>query len=152
MATQPQQSESDVKYLNSFLKNELTAVETYAQVIEKSKSTDLTSSLTNLQLSHRKRADLLRQKIQSLGGQPADSGGMWGGVAKLMQGSSNLFGEKAAVSTLEEGEDRGRDEYRRDVDKLSPECQRFIEQEIMPEQLRSHDAMHMIEQQVKQLH
>lgn len=145
-------TESDVKYLNSFLKNELTAIDTYSQVIEKSESPDLTNSLTNLQASHRKRADLLRQKIQALGGDPANSGGMWGGVAKLLQGGSNLFGEKAAISTLEEGEDRGRDDYRRDMSKLSPECQRFIEQEIMPEQLRSHDAMHVIEQQVKQLH
>lgn len=151
MATQPH-SEQDVKYLNSFLKNELAAVETYSQVIGKSKHPDLTSSLSNLQQSHRKRADLLRQKIQALGGQPADSSGMWGGVSKLLQGTSNLFGEKAAVSTLEEGEDRGRDDYKRDMSKLSPECQRFIEQEIMPEQQRSHDAMHMIEQQVKQLH
>lgn len=151
METQPH-SEQDVKYLNSFLKNELAAVETYSQVIGKSKHPDLTSSLSNLQQSHRKRADLLRQKIQALGGQPADSSGMWGGVSKLLQGTSNLFGEKAAVSTLEEGEDRGRDDYKRDMSKLSPECQRFIEQEIMPEQQRSHDAMHMIEQQVKQLH
>lgn len=151
MAT-PQQSESDVKYLNSFLKNELAAVETYSQVIHKSKSPDLTNSLTNLQMSHRKRADLLRQKIQALGGRPADSSGIWGGVSKLMQGTSNLFGEKAAVSTLEEGEDRGRDDYKRDMDKLSPECQRFIQDEIMPEQQRSHDAMHVIEEQVKRLH
>lgn len=151
METQPH-SEQDVKYLNSFLKNELAAVETYSQVIGKSKHPDLTSSLSNLQQSHRKRADLLRQKIQALGGQPADSSGMWGGVSKLLQGTSNLFGEKAAVSTLEEGEDRGRDDYKRDMSKLSPDCQRFIEQEIMPEQQRSHDAMHMIEQQVKQLH
>lgn len=151
MAT-PQQSESDVKYLNSFLKNELSAIETYSQVIDKSKNPDLTNSLTNLQMSHRKRADLLRQKIQALGGQPADSSGMWGSVSKLLQGTSNLFGEKTAISTLEEGEDRGRDEYQRDVSKLSPECQRFIQDEIMPEQLRSHDAMHVIEEQVKRLH
>lgn len=151
MAT-PQQSESDVKHLNSFLKNELTAVETYSQVIEKSKNPDLTNSLTNLQMSHRKRVDLLRQKIQALGGQPAEGTGIWGGVSKLMQRTSNLFGEKAAISTLEEGEDRGRDEYKRDVSKLSPELQRFIQDEIMPEQQRSHDAMHVIEEQVKRLH
>lgn len=146
------QPEQDVKYLNSFLKNELAAVETYSQVIDKAKSPGLSSSLSNLQQSHRRSAELLRQKIQALGGKPADSSGMWGGVSKLLQGTSNLFGEKSAVSTLEEGEDRGRDDYQRDMSKLSPELQRFIQDEIMPEQQRSHDAMHEIEQQVKQLH
>ncbi|MEX1034070.1 MAG: DUF2383 domain-containing protein [Cellvibrionaceae bacterium] len=152
MATQTQQNEKDVQYLNSFLKNELSAVETYNQCIEKADSPDISSSLTTLQQSHRKRAQLLTDRIQALGGSPASGSGMWGSVAKLVQGSANLFGEKSAVSTLEEGEDRGRDDYQRDVSKLSPENRQFIEQEIMPEQQRSHDTMHAIEKQVKQLH
>lgn len=152
MATQAQHNESDVKHLNSFLKNELAAVETYSQVLEKADSPDISSSLAALQQSHQTRARLLRERIEAMGGSPASGSGMWGSVAKLMEGGSKLFGEKSAVSTLEEGEDRGRDDYQQSVNKLSPENQRFIEQEIMPEQQRSHDAMHTIEQQVKQLH
>lgn len=149
MATQ---AEHDVKTLNSFLKNELAAVETYDQVIRKAEAPDISSSLSALQRSHQKRVDLLVQRIQALGGSPTSSSGAWGGIAKMVQAGSKMLGEKSAVSTLEEGEDRGRDEYKRDASKLSPENQRFIEEQIMPEQLRSHDAMHAIEQKVKHLH
>ncbi len=127
-------------------------METYSQCIGKADSPDISTSLSELQRSHQRRAELLRQRIQSLGGTPADSSGMWGSVAKMLEGGSRLFGEKSAISTLEEGEDRGRDDYRRDVSKLSPDLQRFIQDEIMPEQQRSHDAMHAIEEQVKRLH
>lgn len=152
MATQAQQSESDIKLLNSFLKNELAAVETYAQCLDKADSPDITSSLSDLQQSHSKRVQLLRERIQALGGSPASGSGMWGSVAKLMEAGSKLFGEKRAISTLEEGEDRGRDDYQQGVNKLSPENQQFIEQQIMPEQKRSHDTMHEIEKRVKHLH
>jgi bacterioferritin (cytochrome b1) len=152
MATQAHHNESDIKYLNSFLKNELAAMETYKQVIGKADTADLSSSLSSLQESHKRRADMLAERIRSLGGKPADSAGAWGGIAKMVQAGSNLFGEKAAIHNLEEGEDRGRDDYQRDVSKLSPENQRFIEERIMPEQLRSHDAMEAIEQQVRRLH
>src|SRR5690606_16875238 len=149
---QAYQMESDIKTLNSFLKNELTAIETYDQVIGKTDRPELTTSLSSLQQSHRKRADLLAGRIRQMGGEPATSGGTWGGIAKMLQAGSNIFGDKAAIHNLEEGEDRGRDDYKRDLSKLSPECQRFVEQEIMPEQMRSHDAMHAIEEQVKNLH
>lgn len=152
MPTQAHHSQTDIKYLNSFLKNELSAIETYKQVINKADSADISSSLSALQESHRRRADLLSERIRSLGGAPADSAGAWGGIVKMVQAGTNLFGEKAAIHNLEEGEDRGRDDYQRDVSKLSPENQRFIEERIMPEQLRSHDAMEAIEQQVKRLH
>lgn len=153
MATQTQPNESDLKHLNSFLKNELAAVETYSQCIDKAAdSPDISSSLSALQQSHQKRAELLTERIQAMGGSPASGSGMWGSVAKMLEGGSKLFGEKTAVSTLEEGEDRGRDDYQKGVSKLSPENQRFIEQQIMPEQQRSHDAMHAIEQKVQQLH
>lgn len=152
MATEAQHNESDVKHLNSFLKNELAAVETYSQCLDKADSPDISSSLAALRESHQKRVELLRERIQAMGGSPASGSGMWGSVAKLMEGGSKLFGEKSAVSTLEEGEDRGRDDYQQGVNKLSPENQRFIEQQIMPEQQRSHDAMEAIEKKVKQLH
>lgn len=152
MANPAEHNESDIKHLNHFLKNELAAIETYKQCIEKTDTPDIASSLSALEESHKRRADLLAERIRSLGGSPADSAGAWGGITKLLQAGSNLFGEKAAVHNLEEGEDRGRDDYQRDVSKLSPENQRFIEERIMPEQMRTHDAMEAIEERVQRLH
>lgn len=136
-----QNREQDIRQLNDFLQNELSSVETYGQCIEKIDDAVLSSRLADLQESHRRRAELLAEKVRELGGQPETSSGVWGGISKMLTGGAKMFGDKAALSTLEQGEDRGRDSYRDNLDDLSPECQSFINSQIMPEQLRSHDLM-----------
>jgi uncharacterized protein (TIGR02284 family) len=135
----------DIDQLNSFLRGELSAVETYQQCIDKMGNASIVSQLRVLQESHRRRADMLSQRIGMLGGKPADSSGVWGSFAKLVEGSAKVFGEAAAVSALEEGEDHGHDDYKRDLDKLSPEQRRFVESQILPEQQRTHDELSRIE-------
>jgi uncharacterized protein (TIGR02284 family) len=135
----------DVEQLNSFLRGELSAVETYKQCIDKMDDTSVIAQLRGLQESHRRRANLLAERVRLLGGAPAQSSGVWGSVAKLAEGSAKLFGQSAAVSALEEGEDHGRNDYQRDVDKLSPSERRFVETEILPEQQRTHDALSRLE-------
>ncbi len=136
----------DVKYLNVFLQNELSAVETYNQCIRKIDDAQIASGLADLQSSHQRRVQLLREKIRELGGTPKDSSGMWGSFAKMVEGSASLMGDRTAISALEEGEDRGRDDYIEKSDDLSPELQRFINAELLPEQRRSHDMLNRIQQ------
>ena len=138
-------TEQDIHQLNSFLRGELSAVETYQQCIDKMSDGNVVSQLRSLQESHRRRADLLTERVRILGGKPAQGSGVWGSFAKVAEGGAKLFGESAAVSALEEGEDHGRDDYRRDVNKLSPSERNFIEAEILPEQKRTHDALSRIE-------
>lgn len=138
-------TEQDINQLNSFLRGELSAVETYEQCIEKMTDSSIVAQLRSLQESHRRRAELLSDRVRLLGGKPAQGSGVWGSFAKLAEGSAKIFGESAAVSALEEGEDHGRDDYRRDVDKLSPAERHFIVNEILPEQQRTHDALSRIE-------
>lgn len=138
-------TEQDIDQLNSFLRGELSAVETYQQCIDKISDGNIVAQLRSLQDSHRRRAELLTDRVRMLGGKPAQGSGVWGSFAKVAEGSAKLFGESAAVSALEEGEDHGRDDYRRDVEKLSPTERHFIEAEILPEQQRTHDALSRIE-------
>lgn len=138
----------DVKCLNVFLRNELSAVETYDQCIKKIDDARIASGLADLQNSHQLRAQLLRQKIAELGGEAENSSGMWGRFAKMVEGSASMFGERAAIAALEEGEDRGRDNYIEKSDDLSPELQRFVNAELLPEQRRSHDMLNRIQQMV----
>ena len=134
--------ENDIKQLNSFLRGELSAVETYDQAIQKLASESaVVSSLRQSRDSHQRRADALRTEIQRLGGKPSDGSGMWGSFAKLVQGTSNALGKKAAVSALEEGEDHGRDDYLRDLDSLSPEVRTFVQSQLVPEQHKTHDML-----------
>lgn len=148
MTMQTHNRSEDIKSLNVFLKNELSAVETYQQCINKIDDEKIAPSLADLQNSHERRVQLLRQKIAELGGDPVDSSGMWGSFAKMVEGGASLFGDRSAIAALEEGEDRGRDNYIEKSDDLSPELQRFVNAELLPEQRRSHDMLNRIQQLV----
>lgn len=130
-----------VDQLNSFLCGELSAVETYRQALEKAEGHEIRSTLEQCARSHQQRVQLLRQEVQRRGGQPADTAGAWGTFAKLVEGGAKLFGEKAAIAALEEGEDHGRNDYKRDLDDLDTETRAFVQQKLLPEQLRTHDAL-----------
>ena len=85
----------------------------------------------------------LTSKITELGGDADTTSGAWGSLVKLVEGSAAVFGERAAVAALEEGEDHGKKEYAQ-LDKLSAETRRFVETELVPEQRRTHDALSSI--------
>ncbi len=128
--------------LNSFLRGELSAAESYRQAIEKfGRSSKILNELEECARSHENRATLLTQEVRLLGGEPAKSSGVWGMFAKLVEGGANAIGEKAAVAALEQGEDHGRDDYRRDLDGLNVPVRHLIEARVLPEQERTHRMM-----------
>jgi uncharacterized protein (TIGR02284 family) len=134
--------ETDVDQLNSFLRGEISAVETYDQALEKLRDhPQLVTVLRDCRESHQRRVELLRQEVARAGGEPATGSGIWGGLAKLVEGGAKAFGDKAAIAALEEGEDHGRDDYREDVDELSPAIRALVESRLLPEQMRTHDAI-----------
>ena len=136
-----QTQNSTVSVLNSFLRGEISAVETYRQALDKVEAAPLRTQLQDCMQSHARRVDVLRQQIQMLGGEPSEGSGVWGAFAKAVEGSAKAFGEKAAISALEEGEDHGRNEYRQELDKLDDSARAFVQSRIMPEQERTHSAM-----------
>lgn len=138
-----------VDTLNSFLRGEISAVETYRQAIEKLRDKPEASTLTDCLRSHEQRVSLLNTEIQSRGGEPAQGSGPWGTFAKLMEGGAQLFGAKAAIAALEEGEDHGRDDYKRDAPKLDPDVRAFVQQQLIPEQLRTHHAMSSLKKRLQ---
>lgn len=130
-----------IETLNSFLRGELSAVETYRQAIDRLSDHPLRQQLQECQRSHQMRVETLNHWIRQLGGEPAESSGIWGAFARLVEGSAKIFGDKAALAALEEGEDHGRNDYWRDLDKLDLESRRFIEYQILPEQERTHSML-----------
>jgi len=137
-----EETKDDVTQLNSFLRGELAAVETYDQAIAKlAEDPAVSSKLESCRTSHQLRATLLREEIRRRGGQPSEGSGPWGAFAQLVEGGAKLFGKKAALAALEEGEDHGRDDYKAELEGLSPDLRRFVEAKLLPEQLRTHDAL-----------
>jgi demethoxyubiquinone hydroxylase (CLK1/Coq7/Cat5 family) len=132
--------EKSIEVLNSYLRGEISAVETYEMASTKVTETNLGTELEECRRSHQERADLLTARIQQLGGRPSEGSGIWGGFAKLIQGGAKVFGARAALAALEEGEDYGLKMYREreDLEKLDPESRRLVESQLLAAQERTH--------------
>jgi uncharacterized protein (TIGR02284 family) len=143
------QNNRDIDKLNSFLRGERSAVETYNQAIEKlDDEPDIQQRLRMLRDSHGARVSQLASRIRTLGGTPDQTSGAWGSFAKLVEGGAKVFGKSAAISALEEGEDHGKRLYQDNLDELSASTMEFIRSQILPEQLRTHDALSALEKQM----
>ena len=134
-------NEDVVGKLNSFLRGEISAVETYRQALDRVNDPSVRSQLQECEQNHERRVELLKERINSLGGTPDQGSGAWGVWAKLVQGGGNLLGEKTAIQALEEGEDHGLDDYRRDLDELDGETREWVESNILPQAERTHGAV-----------
>ncbi|MBA3708423.1 MAG: DUF2383 domain-containing protein [Planctomycetes bacterium] len=134
-------SHETISTLNSFLRGELSAVGTYRHAVTKLGGSMHARVLADSLASHQKRVDQLRSHILERGGKAAESSGIWGAFAKLYEGSAAMFGEKAAINALESGEDHGIDDFSRDLHQLDEISRRFVENDILPEQARTHEKM-----------
>jgi len=90
--------------------------------------------------SHQQRVMMLREAIIALGGTPSTSSGPWGAFAKAVEGTAKVFGDKAAIAALEEGEDHGLKDYKRDLDDtdLDPQARRIVADQLLPAQQQTH--------------
>ena len=141
--------DDDIDKLNSFLRGELSATETYRQAMEKlDDDPALKSELERCRQSHAGRTARLRAEIASLGGKPSETSGAWGAFAKLVEGGAKLFGKQAALAVLEEGEDHGLKDYRESQDELTPHVREFVSKSLLPEQQITHQAMNRLQKQV----
>lgn len=144
MKSAPQASQqATIDVLNSFLRGELAAVETYRQAIAKTADEPIPELLEN-EACHQRRVSALQNQVIDLGGIPAETSGAWGAFTRLVEGGATLLGRGPALAALEEGEDRGLAQYRKDISKLSGATRQFIETEIISAQQRTHDRMSRI--------
>ncbi|HEU4733423.1 MAG TPA: DUF2383 domain-containing protein [Kofleriaceae bacterium] len=132
---------SSIDQLNSFLRGEMSAVETYQMALDKldAASAARDELLVNLK-SHQDRVMALQDAIAASGGTPVTSSGAWGTFAKIVEGTAKALGDKAAVAALEEGEDHGLKDYRADLDELDPRC-RQIAGQMLSMQQQTHDRL-----------
>jgi demethoxyubiquinone hydroxylase (CLK1/Coq7/Cat5 family) len=133
-----------VEQLNSFLRGELSAVETYGQALGKLQDFPQRDTLEDCARSHQERVRLLQREILNRGGEPAQGSGAWGTLVNAIAGGASMIGPKAAIAALEEGEDHGWDDYQRDVEKLDSGARTVIESSVLPEQQRTHDAINSL--------
>ena len=140
-------NEDVVGKLNSFLRGEISAVESYKQALGKITDPAIRAELQTCEQDHEQRIELLRERITELGGKPDKGSGVWGVWAKLIQGGGDLLGEKTALQALEQGEDHGLNDYR-DLDELDSETRTWVENNLLPKAERTHDALSTLKRTV----
>jgi len=132
-------TESGIDTLNSLLRGELSATETYQQALAKVGQESGSSELRQIHKEHREAANTWRQHIHKFGGKPDQDSGAWGAFAKTVEGTAKLFGNTAALKALKEGEEHGIKSYEDALQNpdLPSECQTLIRSTLLP-QTRAH--------------
>lgn len=130
--------------LNSLLRGEMSAIETYRQAIAKLESDAAPGApeLHGLLRDHRDASDSLWHHIEGHGDRPSAGSGPWGAFAKAVEGTAKLFGNTAALKALKEGEEHGLKEYQEALgdEHLPADCKQLIRDRLLPRQ-REHIAL-----------
>ena len=104
----------NIELLNKFLKDELSATETYQQALDKLKENaelGKSDSLTPIYDDHKEAVSSLQALINRLGGTPAEDSGVWGTWSHIVIGGAKILGKKATLKALQEGEKNGAEDY-----------------------------------------
>jgi len=125
---------ASIDALNSLLKQEISAVQSYKQAITKLNDGQPIATFEELQVAHARRAQRLRKRVEQLGGIPKESSGTWGAFSKAVTAAGALLGPRPAVAALEEGEDRGLADYKSCLNKLDEQSRTIILTELLPGQ------------------
>lgn len=141
----------DTDTLNSLLRGEISAVETYQQAIGKFEGRPEIGDLRRIRDQHSEAANLLRDRVLHYGGEPSESSSVWGAFAALVTGTAKIFGPGTALSALRRGEEHGISEYEKAITdgKLADECRSLIESQLLPALRRHIQQLDQMNENVK---
>jgi hypothetical protein len=122
--------------LDHLLRGEISAIETYAQAIDKFQGHPEQSTLRRLRADHVDSANVLRAHVATRGEENSTSSGAWGAFARAVEVTAQLLGHTSALQALREGETHGRDAYenllmRTDID---PSARELVSVTLLPRQ------------------
>jgi hypothetical protein len=131
----------DAKALNSLLRGEISAAETYDLALNKFEGRNTSQELRNIRDEHHAAMSMLRDRVQAFGGQPVESSGAWGTFASVITGTAMALGMKPVLGALRQGEEHGISEYQKAINAdLSAGSRNLIEGELLP-RCRKHVAL-----------
>ncbi|MDX8365699.1 DUF2383 domain-containing protein [Cytobacillus sp. IB215665] len=73
-----------IKELNALLKGRYMGIHAYESYMQNVKDDELKKDLQKIQQNHKEHANLLAERIQNLGGKPADNPGIVGNMKELV--------------------------------------------------------------------
>ncbi len=127
-----------VDQLNSLLRGEISARETYAQAIERLgiEGRGEAEVLRQIAREHTGAVERLRDAVRRVGGTPSESSGVWGTFAQAVEGTAKVLGDTLAIKALKEGEEHGLKDYREAVDDVDAGSREIIVSDLIPAQER----------------
>lgn len=131
-------SQDCIDACNGLLRGELSAAETYRQTVARFESDADIATLRQIQAEHEYAAELLRNNVLDMGGNPASDSGAWGTMASALQSLAKTFGESSALAGLRQGEEKGLEDYEDALEheEVMPGCKDMIRSELLPRSRR----------------
>lgn len=125
--------------IDSLVRRELSAVETYKLALAKVGRELAGDELWRIEREHEEAVDLLLEKLRSRGEPPPMSSGLRGAWSKAYEGAAMILGSKAAIRALKKGEKHGLHGYEDALKDgvLDPEVKSLIRARLLP-QTRAH--------------
>lgn len=131
--------------LNSLLRGEISAAETYRNVLEKLAASGHpanAATLTEMLAEHGRSHRLLHDRITELGGTPTDNSGVWGVWAQAVQGTLTIIGGDAGgLRALREGEEHGQRDYETALNEVDAVTAQLIQDRLLPVQQQHLDSL-----------
>ncbi len=120
--------------LNSLLRGELAAIETYSHAIHNDPAAGASSVLEKIRADHLHSVSVLRGLILARGGDPSTHSGPWGSFAKALEGAAAVVGSATAMTVLRQGEEHGIREYQYLLEQgeIEPEIRQIISTDLLP--------------------
>jgi rubrerythrin len=125
-----------IEALNSLLRGELAACETYRQALEELTDEPGAAELRRIEREHEQAVGVFRNFVIEHGADPDNSSGPWGTWAKTVTGTAKAFGVKTAIKALKEGEQHGLKDYEKaaEAEGLDPVVKMKIRDTLIPRQ------------------
>lgn len=124
-----------VAQLNSLLRGELSAVETYEQSLGIfDKYPAAVAELKRIRDDHRESVRVLREHVAGFGGTPSESSGPWGTLAAAITEAAKVIGPDTTLADLKRGEEHGVRDYTEAAQKetMPTECRDLIQHKLLP--------------------
>jgi hypothetical protein len=135
MMSQSAEPERVVRILNSLLRSEISATESYTQAIPRFASD--VEALREIAREHGQAVTELRAAIQRVGGVPDESSGVFPAlIPRVGNGPAQVFGEAAALKVLKDVEERGLDDYQKAIQRLNGSEISWISETLIPAQIK----------------
>ena len=128
---------NDIKELNTALKGEHMAIESFDYYIQDAKDEDTKKSLMDMQQQHKFHAMQLSERIQHLGGNPVNSSGVTGVMAELKNKvTPKKYVDNNMIKSIVQGEELGIQAYGDIMANMSDASNQKLTEEMLIESVR----------------